>query len=238
MSAAAPAASVGADIRAAGPSQGANRAPLGAAPRRQPQAWGQTFALPGRPKARIAPPWGAAPRRQPQAWGQTSDSRGSADGTHRVRQVGARNGPRGALPGRDRERGFRAGLSRDGHRYGETRRGGASAGAASSRRHHRSGRRLLGGAFLRRCDACDRRDPIARCHSAARRRDDALLQGAAGGAFGVAGRRSGRACATGRPCRGGRLARVACRARASRSGDGRAPQEHGCATHPARAGGV
>jgi hypothetical protein len=39
-SAAAPAASVGVNYRVAGPSQDAIRAPSGAAPRRQPQAWG------------------------------------------------------------------------------------------------------------------------------------------------------------------------------------------------------
>jgi 2-polyprenyl-6-methoxyphenol hydroxylase-like FAD-dependent oxidoreductase len=57
-------------VSAAGPPQGANRAPDGGQrKRRQPQAWGSYIAPPGRPKARIAPPMGAAQRRQPQAWG-------------------------------------------------------------------------------------------------------------------------------------------------------------------------
>ncbi len=174
----------------------------------------------------------------PQAPGPTLDPRGAADGAHRVRQVGARDGARGALPGRDRERRLRAGLSRDGYRDRETRRRGARAGAASPDRRHRSGRGLFGGTLSRRRDSCDRRHPIARRRSAARRRDDALLQGAAGGTFGVAGRRSGRARAPGRPCGGGRLARAARRARAHRSGDGRAPRAHGRAAHPARARGL
>ena len=42
-SAAAVAADVGAHIRTAGPPQGANWLPRGAAQRRQPQAWGHTF---------------------------------------------------------------------------------------------------------------------------------------------------------------------------------------------------
>ena len=74
-----------------------------------------------------------------------------------------------------------------------------------------------------RADAmrCDRRHPVARRRSAARRRDDALLQGAAGRAFRAAGRRSGGARAARRPRRRGRLARAARRARARRSRDRR-----------------
>ncbi len=51
------------NIRAAGPSQGANWSPLGGSAAAQAQAWGHTFAPPGRPKARIAPPRGV--------WGHT-----------------------------------------------------------------------------------------------------------------------------------------------------------------------
>src|SRR6266581_9379105 len=47
----------------------------------RPQAWGYTFAPPGRPKARMAPPLlGAAQRpnglMRPQAWGSTSAPQG------------------------------------------------------------------------------------------------------------------------------------------------------------------
>jgi len=44
------------NIRAAGPSQDANWSPLGGSAAAQAQAWGHTFAPPGRPKARIGPP--------------------------------------------------------------------------------------------------------------------------------------------------------------------------------------
>ena len=89
--------------------------------------------------------------------GHIRDPRGAADGPDRRPASRARNGARAALPGRDRQRRFRAGLSRHGHRDGETRRRGARAGAASPARHHRSGRGLFGGAFSRRCDSGDRR---------------------------------------------------------------------------------
>ena len=46
-------------------------APLGAAQRLEPQAWGSSSAPPGRPKAQT-PPLGAAQRLEPQAWGSSS----------------------------------------------------------------------------------------------------------------------------------------------------------------------
>src|SRR5438067_13856748 len=55
-------AALRAHIRAAGPSQGGNCSPSGGSAAAKPQAWGSSFAPPGRPKARIAPPRGAAQR--------------------------------------------------------------------------------------------------------------------------------------------------------------------------------
>ena len=53
--------------------------------------------------------------------------------------------------GGDRQRRFRAGLSRPGHRHRQARRRAARARAAPPDRHLRSGRELLGRALRRRC---------------------------------------------------------------------------------------
>ena len=182
-------------MSAAGPSQGANCAPSGVQLQRR----------------------SAAAKR-----GGTPDPGGAADGADRLRQVGARAGARRALPGRDRQRRFRAGLSRHGHRDGEARRRDARARAAPSDRHHRSRPRRI----RRRAFAPTRSQAIAAIRS---RGAVPLLVGGTmlyfkalqRGTLGVAGRRSRGARASRRPRRGRRLAGAARRARARRSRHGR-----------------
>ena len=117
--------------------------------------------------------------------------------------------------------------------------GDARARAASPDRHHRSDEAYSAARF--RADALAAIAAIrARgARAAARRRHDALLQGAARGPVGAAARRS-RACAPRLDARAAarRLAGAARRARARRSGDRRAPRAHRRAAHPARARGV
>jgi hypothetical protein len=56
-------------MSAAGPPQGANNAPWGAAQRREPQAWGDLSAA-GLPQGANNVPCWAAQRREPQARGE------------------------------------------------------------------------------------------------------------------------------------------------------------------------
>ena len=95
-----------------------------------------------------------------------------ADG---VRQDRPRVGARGAHPARGRQHGFRDGLSRPRHRYGETFGGDPSRGAAPPRRHPRAHGVVLGGTLRTGRRARDRRDPRARPTAAAGRRHVAAI---------------------------------------------------------------